>query len=105
MAPFVDARVASGLPIRPLRFAADVGGHVAALLKRARDLLDQQCAVASRAPLPISRMTSSRFPNRVWVRQILNDLAGRLGPADVPILTDDFAPVARLLRNVSAFGD
>ena len=61
--------------------------------------------VASRAPLPISRMTSSRFPNRVWVRQILNDLAGRLGPADVPILTDDFAPVARLLRNVSAFGD
>ena len=61
--------------------------------------------VASRAPLPITRMTSSRFPNRVWVRRMLDDIAGRLGPADVPILTDDFAPVDRLLRDVSAFGN
>jgi len=61
--------------------------------------------VASRAPVPVARITSSRFPNRVWVRRILTDIAGRLGPADVPILTDDFAPVDRLLRDVSAFGD
>ena len=61
--------------------------------------------VASRAPVPVARLTSSQFPNRVWARRILTDIAGRLGPADVPILTDDFAPVDRLLRDVSAFGD
>ena len=40
---------------------------------------------------PVARLASSQFPNRVWARQILTDIAGRLGPADVPILTDDFA--------------
>ncbi len=61
--------------------------------------------VASRTPVPVVRMTSGRFPNRVWVRRILTNIAGRLGPTDVPILTDDFAPVDRLLRDISAFGD
>ena len=61
--------------------------------------------VASRAPTSISKMTSSRFSNRVWIRQNLNDIAGRLSPNDVPILTDDFAPVDRLLRDVSVFGN
>lgn len=61
--------------------------------------------VASSEPIPVSALTSAQFPNRGWFRRRLDNIAGRLSPGDVPIMTDDFAPVDRLLGDVMSFGN
>ncbi|MEK9724971.1 MAG: fused MFS/spermidine synthase [Rhodospirillaceae bacterium] len=61
--------------------------------------------IASNDPVPMNQLQSDRFPDRRWFRRTLNELAGRLGPDDVPLMTDDLAPVDRLLSDVASFGN
>ena len=56
---------------------------------------------ASDKPLPAASLQSTRFPGRRWVRVDPAQVAGGLGPDDVPVLTDDYAPVDRLIATVA----
>ncbi len=58
--------------------------------------------VSSNEPLPFSIIGSSSNPDRRWRRINPGEIAGSLGPEDVPILTDDYAPVDRLIGAVAA---
>lgn len=49
----------------------------------------------------VGRLASSRFPNREWRRLPNVMLRHWLTDPDVPVLTDDFAPVDRLLHGVA----
>ena len=54
--------------------------------------------LAGSVPTPVDRMTSPAFPGRAWYRfpdSLLRPMADKLKPIE---LTDDFAPVDRLLR-------
>ncbi len=53
--------------------------------------------VASALPTPAAEISSARGIPRTWVRWPASDLAGRVSGANPPILTDDFAPVDRLM--------
>jgi MFS family permease len=48
-------------------------------------------------PSPSGRLRSSRGIPRQWARWPAQDLEPRIAAAGVPILTDDYAPVARLM--------
>ncbi len=52
--------------------------------------------VASALPTPAAEISSSRGIPRTWTRWPAADLAGLVSGANLPILTDDFAPVGRL---------
>ena len=56
--------------------------------------------LASAQPTPSARLSSTRGPDRTWVRWPPPDLAARIARARVPLLTDDFAPVDRLMAHV-----
>lgn len=51
-----------------------------------------------------ARLDSPAFPGRRWARLSDETVAAWRDAASVPILTDDFAPVDRLLRGVAAVG-
>ncbi len=53
--------------------------------------------MAAARPTPVSRIEARRGLWRVWARWPEADLRRRLAQADVPVLTDDFAPVDRLM--------
>lgn len=57
--------------------------------------------VAGDAPSPRPQLASARHRWVIWPDEILNP---RLAAAEVPILTDDFAPVGRLMRSVLGDG-
>ena len=52
---------------------------------------------ASDTPSPGDRLRARRGVERSWLRWPQADLAARIEAADPPVLTDDFAPVDRLL--------
>ncbi len=56
--------------------------------------------LASAHPTPRARLSSTRGTERTWVRWPPPDLAARVARARVPLLTDDFAPVDRLMAHV-----
>jgi spermidine synthase len=58
--------------------------------------------VAAGTPGTEARMGSPVFPERSWVRLSGKTVAAWRRDASVPVLTDDFAPVDRLLRGVAA---
>ncbi|MBI1207090.1 MAG: spermidine synthase [Azospirillum sp.] len=61
--------------------------------------------VVSRLALPAVSarvLHSETTPGRRWLLWPAEHLAGKLGAAGVPVLTDDFAPVDRLMRAVFA---
>jgi spermidine synthase len=49
---------------------------------------------------PVERLASRRDETRLWLRWPTDDLAARVKASGVPQLSDDFAPVDRLLRHV-----
>ncbi len=53
--------------------------------------------VAGNAPSPVDRIDSRIDLERSWVRWPASDLKPRVPASDSPILTDDYAPVDRLL--------
>ena len=56
--------------------------------------------LAAGAATPVDTLAASRSPGRTWSRWPAADLERRLARADVPELTDDFAPVDRLMALV-----
>lgn len=56
--------------------------------------------IASARPTPVSRIEARRGLWRVWARWSKAALGRRLAQADVPVLTDDFAPVDRLMSKL-----
>ncbi len=56
--------------------------------------------VAGDRATPVGRLASPRDATRIWLRWPAEDLAGRIAASGVPMLSDDYAPVDRLLRNV-----
>lgn len=56
--------------------------------------------IASAAPSGFDRLTPTRPPSRAWIRRPPDELAARIVAAGVPVLTDDFAPVDRLLAHI-----
>ncbi|MHA1597634.1 MAG: fused MFS/spermidine synthase, partial [Alphaproteobacteria bacterium] len=56
--------------------------------------------IASATPTPSRRITSARGPSRTWIRWPTADLAVAVRNADVPVLSDDFAPVDRLMSHL-----
>ncbi len=56
--------------------------------------------LASTQPTPRARLSSARGTERTWVRWPAADLDSRIARARVPLLTDDFAPVDRLMAHV-----
>jgi hypothetical protein len=56
--------------------------------------------IASARPTPVSRIEARRGLWRVWARWPKAALGRRLAQADVPVLTDDFAPVDRLMSKL-----
>ncbi len=53
--------------------------------------------VAGEAPSPAGRIDSHIDLDRSWVRWPPGDLEPRVLASDSPVLTDDYAPVDRLL--------
>jgi spermidine synthase len=51
-------------------------------------------------PTPVGRLASPRDETRNWLRWPVEDLAARVAASGVPRLSDDYAPVDRLLRHV-----
>ena len=49
---------------------------------------------------PVGRLASPRDGTRRWLRWPGGDLAARIAASGVPVLSDDYAPVDRLLRHV-----
>ncbi len=56
--------------------------------------------VAAKEASPVDRLSSLRGLARTWTRWAPEDLDRRIAASDVPFLTDDFAPVERLLSNL-----
>ena len=56
--------------------------------------------LASARPTPGARLSSTRGTERTWVRWPPADLEARIARARVPLLTDDFAPVDRLMSHL-----
>ncbi len=56
---------------------------------------------ASESPVPVPVLSSSREEGRRWQRVNPGAIAGTLSPDDVPVLTDDLAPVDRLIGAVA----
>ncbi|MBO6519143.1 MAG: fused MFS/spermidine synthase [Rhodospirillales bacterium] len=56
---------------------------------------------ASDVPAPVSTLTSRQNPGRRWHRVNPGAVAGSLSPDDLPVLTDDLAPVDRLIGVVA----
>jgi spermidine synthase len=56
--------------------------------------------LASDAPTPLRRLGSRRGPSREWALLPPEFVAARIAAAGVPLLTDDFAPVDRLLAHL-----
>jgi len=56
--------------------------------------------VAGRTATDISRVRARRGIERTWLRWPADDLAKTMAGADVPILTDDYAPVDRLMAGL-----
>jgi len=56
--------------------------------------------LASDTPSPSSRLDARRAPDRRWARLPPDYVASRWRAADVPVLTDDFAPVDRLMSHL-----
>jgi hypothetical protein len=56
--------------------------------------------VAAHAPTPSDLFHSQRGIRRSWLRLSAQQLASRADVANAPILTDDFAPVDRLLSHI-----
>lgn len=56
--------------------------------------------LASDTPTPSGRVASRRGPERRWARLPDSIVAARVAAAEVPILTDDYAPVDRLMSHV-----
>jgi spermidine synthase len=50
----------------------------------------------------LSQIRAARRDGLVWLRWPPEDLAQRVVAAEVPVLTDDFAPVERLMQHVYA---
>ena len=61
--------------------------------------------VASAHPVEGNRLQSQSGTGKEWIRLSPGAVAGRLAPEDVPVLTDDFAPVDRLLGAIVASED
>ncbi len=57
---------------------------------------------ASAVAMPMSTMVSKQTEGRRWQRVDPDRIAGTLSPDDVPVLTDDLAPVDRLMGAVAA---
>lgn len=56
--------------------------------------------LASDTPTPVGRLASRRGPERGWARLPPEFVAARITAADVPVLTDDYAPVDRLMAHL-----
>ena len=56
---------------------------------------------ASAAPIPVPVLASRQAVGRQWQRVNPGAVAGSLSPDDVPVLTDDLAPVDRLIGVVA----
>lgn len=56
--------------------------------------------LASDVPTPAGRITARRGPQRVWARLPPDYVASRWAEARVPVLTDDYAPVDRLMSHL-----
>ncbi|MCB4823730.1 fused MFS/spermidine synthase [Roseicella aerolata] len=56
--------------------------------------------LASDAPTPFGRIAARRGPERRWARLPPEFVAARIATAGVPVLTDDFAPVDRLMSHL-----
>jgi len=56
--------------------------------------------VASDTPTAVATLKASRGPTRNWRRWPPGDLDSKIARAHVPVLTDDFAPVDRLMSRV-----
>ncbi len=56
--------------------------------------------LASDAPTPFGRIAATRGPERGWARLPPEFVAARAARARVPLLTDDFAPVERLMSHL-----
>lgn len=56
--------------------------------------------LGSATPTPVRRLGSRRGPSREWALLPPEFVAGRVAAAGVPLLTDDFAPVDRLLSHL-----
>ena len=56
--------------------------------------------LASDTPTPFSRIAARRGPGRRWARLPLDFVAARIAATGVPVLTDDFAPVDRLMSHL-----
>lgn len=56
--------------------------------------------LASDAPTPVGRLASRRGPDRGWARLPPELVRARVAEAAVPVLTDDFAPVDRLMSHL-----
>jgi predicted membrane-bound spermidine synthase len=57
--------------------------------------------VASAAPSPADRMTDARGYRREWRRIEANALTRSIAASGAPVLTDDFAPVDRLMAHIT----
>ncbi len=60
--------------------------------------------VAGRRATPTNRILARRVPGRMWLRWPAAELAERLRLADPPVLSDDYAPVDRLVLPVLRAG-
>ena len=56
--------------------------------------------IAAEAPSDSSFLTAGRGLERRWLRWPVDDLGARLADASLPILSDDFAPVDRLMMGL-----
>jgi spermidine synthase len=56
--------------------------------------------LASDAPTPVGRLASRRGPERGWARLPPEFVAARIAAAELPVLTDDYAPVDRLMAHL-----
>ena len=56
--------------------------------------------LASDAPTPVGRLASRRGPERGWARLPPGFVAARVAAAELPVLTDDYAPVDRLMAHL-----
>ena len=56
--------------------------------------------LAAEAPTEVARLASRRGPERGWARLPPEFVAARIAAAAVPVLTDDYAPVDRLMAHL-----
>jgi spermidine synthase len=56
--------------------------------------------LASDTPSPVARLAARRGPERGWARLPPGFVAARIAASGVPVLTDDYAPVDRLMAHL-----